>query len=185
MTIFDAFAFVFDGKENVGHGLIEHSDVFNMDGWTHGRQLQVAIHFALIVDRGASECVPMQQFVIARESDNGKLTYLIDNRPSSFDEVMEKLRCNAVSFDLKRILVTDCGNESIAAMQPKAHGDTDGLLEYLVDIIGTAAHKGCLERMRAARANYAGVKSKEEKIAAIQQVIHCHCSEYFLQQRNM
>lgn len=67
---------------------------------------------------------------------------MINHRVSSFTEVQTLLKGRGIDLDHKRFLILQGEVESIAQMKPKAPTEhEDGLLEYLEDIIGTAAYK--------------------------------------------
>ncbi|KAG1879662.1 RecF/RecN/SMC N terminal domain-containing protein [Suillus tomentosus] len=113
-------------------------------------ECSVEVHFREIIDLpgpDAYSVVPNSSLVVARtatKSNNSR--YTLNSRPSTYTEVQTLLQGRGIDLTHKRFLILQGEVESIAQMKPKGNSEhDDGLLEYLEDIIGTAALKAPIE----------------------------------------
>lgn len=119
--------------------LIHQSEgMLNIDSCT------VEVHFELIIDRadGGFDAVPGSKLVVSRSAwRNGRNAYAVNGTTQSAAEVTALLKGHGIDLDHNRFLILQGEVESIAQMKPKgATEHEEGLLEYLEDIIGTAAY---------------------------------------------
>ncbi|KAG2746768.1 hypothetical protein P692DRAFT_201933204 [Suillus brevipes Sb2] len=113
-------------------------------------ECSVEVHFREIIDLpgpDAYSVVPNSSLVVARtatKSNNSR--YTLNSRSSTYTEVQTLLQGRGIDLTHKRFLILQGEVESIAQMKPKGTSEhDDGLLEYLEDIIGTAALKAPIE----------------------------------------
>ncbi|XP_058224074.1 structural maintenance of chromosomes protein 4-like isoform X2 [Rhododendron vialii] len=140
-NVIDAMLFVF-GKRAKQMRLNKVSElIHNSTNHQNLDSASVSVHFQEIIDldEGTYEALPGSDFVITRIAfrDNSS-KYYINDRPSNFTEVTNKLKGKGVDLDNNRFLILQGEVEQISLMKPKAQGPHDeGFLEYLEDIIGT------------------------------------------------
>ncbi|KAG5540030.1 hypothetical protein RHGRI_020310 [Rhododendron griersonianum] len=140
-NVIDAMLFVF-GKRAKQMRLNKVSElIHNSTNHQNLDSAGVSVHFQEIIDldEGTYEALPGSDFVITRIAfrDNSS-KYYINDRPSNFTEVTNKLKGKGVDLDNNRFLILQGEVEQISLMKPKAQGPHDeGFLEYLEDIIGT------------------------------------------------
>ncbi|KAJ1796159.1 Structural maintenance of chromosomes protein 4 [Coemansia sp. RSA 2399] len=152
-NVIDALLFVFGYRANkIRQGklseLIHNSK--NAGGLTH---CTVEVHFEEIIDGPdgtTSSDVPNSKLVVARTAGlNNQSKYLLNGKVSTYTEVTTLLREKGIDLDHKRFLILQGEVENISQMKPMGQTDGEvGLLEYLEDIIGTAAYKGKIEEAR-------------------------------------
>lgn len=150
-NVIDALLFVFGFRatkmrhDKLG-GLIHQSENYRP------QQCRVEVHFKDVEDvDGVTREVPDSKLVVARTATfknfNGKSKdatsqYWVNDRRCQYSEVRDLLMGRGIDLQHKRFLILQGEVENIAMMKPKAETEyEDGLLEYLEDIIGTAAYK--------------------------------------------
>jgi structural maintenance of chromosome 4 len=110
---------------------------------------EVEVHFQEVMDLpgGGHEVIPDSALMISRKAfKNNSSSYYLNGRTSNYTTVTTLLRERGIDLDHKRFLILQGEVESIAQMKPKADKDnSDGLLEYLEDIIGTSKYKTPIE----------------------------------------
>ncbi|KAI8546741.1 hypothetical protein RHMOL_Rhmol07G0143200 [Rhododendron molle] len=140
-NVIDAMLFVF-GKRAKQMRLNKVSElIHNSTNYQNLDSAGVSVHFQEIIDldEGTYKALPGSDFVITRIAfrDNSS-KYYINDRPSNFAEVTNKLKGKGVDLDNNRFLILQGEVEQISLMKPKAQGPHDeGFLEFLEDIIGT------------------------------------------------
>ncbi|KAG1859796.1 RecF/RecN/SMC [Suillus subluteus] len=113
-------------------------------------ECSVEVHFREIIDLpgpDAYSVVPNSSLVVARTATKSNSSrYTLNSRSSTYTEVQTLLQGRGIDLTHKRFLILQGEVESIAQMKPKGTSEhDDGLLEYLEDIIGTAALKAPIE----------------------------------------
>ena len=142
-NVIDALLFVF-GRRAKQIRLKKISElVHTSENHPNCAQARVNIHFEEIVDDEHSEndysVIPNSQIIISRiATKKNQSTYLINNKVSTIAKVKELLLSKHVDLNNNRFLILQGEVESIAMMKPKAmNASSEGLLEYLEDIIGS------------------------------------------------
>ncbi|KAJ2158033.1 Structural maintenance of chromosomes protein 4 [Coemansia sp. RSA 552] len=152
-NVIDAMLFVFGYRANkIRQGKLSEL-IHNSKNAGHLTQCAVEVHFKEIVegpDGATSTDIPGSELVVTRTaSQNNQSKYLLNGRTSSYKEVTTLLRDKGIDLDHKRFLILQGEVENISQMKPMGQNDSEvGLLEYLEDIIGTAAYKGRIEEAR-------------------------------------
>ncbi|OJA20715.1 hypothetical protein AZE42_08198 [Rhizopogon vesiculosus] len=113
-------------------------------------ECSVEVHFREIIDLpgpDAYRVVPNSSLIVARTATKSNTSrYTVNSRSSTYTEVQALLQGRGIDLTHKRFLILQGEVESIAQMKPKGTSEhDDGLLEYLEDIIGTAALKAPIE----------------------------------------
>ncbi|KAJ1735490.1 Structural maintenance of chromosomes protein 4 [Coemansia biformis] len=153
-NVIDALLFVFGYRASkIRQGKLSEL-IHSSKNAGHMAQCKVEVHFKEIIDGpGDAESVdvPGSELVVARTaSQNNQSKYILDGTVSSYAEVTALLRSKGVDLDHKRFLILQGEVENISQMKPMGQSDSEvGLLEYLEDIIGTAAYKGQIEEARS------------------------------------
>jgi structural maintenance of chromosome 4 len=114
--------------------------------------------------------VPHSQFVVTRTAfRNDTSAYYINDKKSTMVDVTTLLKGRGIDLDHNRFLILQGEVESIAMMKPKAAAPgEEGLLEYLEDIIGSAAY---VERIaEAEKVTEALSGARGEKLARVKVV---------------
>ncbi|KAJ2767954.1 Structural maintenance of chromosomes protein 4, partial [Coemansia nantahalensis] len=152
-NVIDALLFVFGYRASkIRQGKLSEL-IHSSKNAGHIAQCKVEVHFKEIVDGadGAEPTdVPNSEIVLARTaSQNNQSKYILNGVTSGYGEVTALLRSKGVDLDHKRFLILQGEVENISQMKPMGQSDSEvGLLEYLEDIIGTAAYKGQIEEAR-------------------------------------
>ncbi|KAG0697734.1 RecF/RecN/SMC N terminal domain-containing protein [Suillus ampliporus] len=113
-------------------------------------ECSVEVHFREIIDLpgpDAYNVVPNSSLIVARTATKSNASrYTLNSKSSTYTEVQTLLQGRGIDLTHKRFLILQGEVESIAQMKPKGTSEhDDGLLEYLEDIIGTAAFKAPIE----------------------------------------
>ncbi|KAJ2777607.1 Structural maintenance of chromosomes protein 4 [Coemansia javaensis] len=152
-NVIDALLFVFGYRANkIRQGKLSEL-IHSSKNAGQLTQCRVEVHFKEIVDSadGATSVdVPGSELVVARTAQqNNQSKYILNGAASSYGEVTALLRAKGVDLDHKRFLILQGEVENISQMKPMGQSDGEvGLLEYLEDIIGTAAYKAQIEEAR-------------------------------------
>jgi len=151
-NVIDAMLFVFGKRANQLRLNKVSELIHNSSSFKNLRHTRVDVYFHEIVDvvEGETfEVVPNSDLKISRAAykDNSS-DYYIDDKKSSFKEVIRTLKEKHVDLDNNRFLILQGEVEQISLMPPKAQnkGET-GLLEYLEDIIGTRCYVEDIEQL--------------------------------------
>ncbi|KAJ2686631.1 Structural maintenance of chromosomes protein 4, partial [Coemansia spiralis] len=152
-NVIDALLFVFGYRANkIRQGKLSEL-IHTSKNAGQVAQCRVEVHFKEVVD-GADGTEPTEvagsEVVVARTaSQNNQSKYILNGTTSSYGEVTALLRSKGVDLDHKRFLILQGEVENISQMKPMGQSDSEvGLLEYLEDIIGTAAYKAQIEAAR-------------------------------------
>ncbi|KAG1779874.1 hypothetical protein EV702DRAFT_965043, partial [Suillus placidus] len=95
----------------------------------------------------AYSVIPNSSLIVARTATKSNdFRYTLNSGSSTYTEVQTLLQGRGIDLTHKCFLILQGEVESIAQMKPKGTSEhDDGLLEYLEDIIGTAALKAPIE----------------------------------------
>ena len=157
-NVIDALLFVF-GRRAKQIRLKKISElVHTSEQHPNCQQARVNVYFQEIIDIDEDgdeaagiddkyKVVENSKIIISRvATKESKSTYLINNKTATFTKVKELLLTKGIDLNNNRFLILQGEVESIAMMKPKRmdNGDgttsssaSDGLLEYLEDIIGS------------------------------------------------
>lgn len=109
----------------------------------------VTVHFRKLIDEVL--CPEFELAVMRTARKDATSDYYIDGRKSSFSEVRTLLKSFGIDLDHNRFLILQGEVEQISLMKPKGtDADDTGLLEFMEDIIGTAAYKNPIEELTKA-----------------------------------
>lgn len=139
-NVIDSLLFVFGFRaKKMRHDKLENL-IHSSDAHPNVQACRVEVHFA---EARGDVVIPGTELIVARNvSRAAGSSYDVDGKSSSHAAVTQLLRRRGIDLDHKRFLILQGEVESIALMKPKAENEhDDGLLEYLEDIIGTAAYK--------------------------------------------
>jgi len=148
-NVFDALLFVF-GKRASKIRLKKLSELIHNS--TIAKDIKfcsVSVYFHSIIDKEdeAYDVVPNSEFVVTRTAtDQSVSKYFINQKSSSFTEVTTLLKEKGIDLENNRFLILQGEVEQISLMKPKSTNEnTNGLLEYLEDIIGTFKYVEMIE----------------------------------------
>ncbi|KAI1316603.1 hypothetical protein EDD11_009728 [Mortierella claussenii] len=151
-NVIDALLFVFGYRSSKMRQSKLSELIHKSSGAEDIESCTVEIHFCEILDMPGPdnyERVPGSGLVVSRQAyRNNSSKYFVNNFLSSYTAVTTLLKGRGIDLDHNRFLILQGEVESIAQMKAKAQNEhEDGLLEYLEDIIGTAAHKDTIEKL--------------------------------------
>ncbi|MEW5307233.1 MAG: hypothetical protein WDW36_009641 [Sanguina aurantia] len=140
-NVIDAMLFVFGRRANQMRFKKVSELIHKSSNHTNLQYAKVSVHFQEIIDKEGEdfEVVAGSELVVARvATQSNESHYTVNGRKVTAKEVTELLKGKGIDLDNNRFLILQGEVESISMMKPKAEdGGSQGLLEYLEDIIGT------------------------------------------------
>ncbi|CAG9859333.1 unnamed protein product [Phyllotreta striolata] len=164
-NVIDSMLFVFGYRSTRMRSKKVSTLLHNSDKYRNIQSCYVAVHFALIVDKGRDEydVVENSEFVVCRTANkDGSSYYTLDGRRVQFKEVAKVLKKYGIDLVYDRFLILQGEVEQIAMMNCKAQNENEvGMLEYLEDIIGTTGYKKPLQLVNERIEYITSIKSEK------------------------
>lgn len=109
---------------------------------------RITVYFQEIEDSqdGKYTIIKNSLFTVSRECDlKNRSSYMINDQSATFASVNTLLQAKGIDLVHNRFLILQGEVEQIALMPPKGSAKTDGMLEYLEDVIGTTDYRRAIE----------------------------------------